>query len=128
MVRFDYIYKLGYYCTESGEHNAEYNPFYIKNRYPKLIGRFQIPLDASPERCRKIVEVWEKEKGKILNGGNISHERSREHASRIMKAIVTGNPNKISGNVLKKGLIDNLVADACVEVPCLVDGEGMRQK
>ena len=33
MVRFDYIDKLGYYCTESSEHNAEYNPFYIKSRY-----------------------------------------------------------------------------------------------
>lgn len=32
MVRFDYIDKLGYYCTESSEHNAEYNPFYIKNK------------------------------------------------------------------------------------------------
>ena len=45
MVRFDYIDKLGYYCTESSEHNAEYNCFYIKSRYPELIERFQIPLD-----------------------------------------------------------------------------------
>ena len=34
MVRFDYIDKLGYYCTESSEHNAEYNCFYIKPNYP----------------------------------------------------------------------------------------------
>ena len=27
MVRLDYIDKFGYYCTESSEHNAEYNPF-----------------------------------------------------------------------------------------------------
>ena len=35
MVRYDYIDKLGYYCTESSEHNAEYNGFYIKSRYPE---------------------------------------------------------------------------------------------
>lgn len=125
MVRFDYIDKLGYYCTESSEHNAEYNPFYIKSRYPELINRFQIPLDASPERCRKIVEGWEEEKEKILNGGKITHERSNEYASRIMEAVVTGKPDKIAGNVINEGLIDNLVPDACVEVPCLVDGEGI---
>ena len=125
MVRFDYIDKLGYYCTESSEHNAEYNPFYIKSRYPELIDRFQIPLDASPERCRKIVEGWEEEKEKILNGGKITHERSNEYASRIMEAVVTGKPDKIAGNVINDGLIDNLVPDACVEVPCLVDGEGI---
>lgn len=125
MVRFDYIDKLGYYCTESSEHNAEYNPFYIKSRYPGLIEKFQIPLDASPERCRKIIEGWEEEKEKILNGGQITHERSKEYASRIMEAVTTGEPVKIAGNVINNGLIENLVPDACVEVPCLVDGEGV---
>ena len=33
---------------ESSEHNAEYNPFYIKARYPELIDRFNIPLDEYP--------------------------------------------------------------------------------
>lgn len=125
MIRYEYIRNLGYYCTESSEHNAEYNPFYIKSRYPELIDQFQIPLDASPERCRKIVEGWEEEKEKILNGGKITHERSNEYASRIMEAVVTGRPDKIAGNVINEGLIDNLVPDACVEVPCLVDGEGI---
>ena len=37
MVRFDYIDKLGYYCTESSEHNAEYNMYYIKSKYPELM-------------------------------------------------------------------------------------------
>lgn len=125
MVRFDYIDKLGYYCTESSEHNAEYNPFYIKSRYPELIEQFQIPLDASPERCKKILEGWEEEKRKIMDGGKITHERSKEYASRIMEAVVTNEPVRIAGNVINQGLIENLVPDACVEVPCLVDGEGV---
>ena len=125
MVRFDYIDKLGYYCTESSEHNAEYAPFYIKSRYPELIGQFQIPLDASLERCKKNAEEWEKEKENVMNGEKIVHQRSKEYASRIMEAVVTGQPIKIAGNVINSGLIENLVPDACVEVPCLVDGEGV---
>ena len=45
MVRYEYIRRLGYYCTESSEHNAEYNPFFIKRNYPELIDRYNIPLD-----------------------------------------------------------------------------------
>ena len=39
LVRYEYIRRLGYYCTESSEHNAEYNPFYIKSKYPELLHR-----------------------------------------------------------------------------------------
>ena len=124
MVRFDYIKNFGYYCTESSEHNAEYNCFYIKSKYPELIERYNIPLDEYPRRCVNQIAGWKKEKAEILNDGKITHERSKEYASYIMEAILTGNPYKIGGNVLNTGLIDNLPADACVEVPCLIDGRG----
>lgn len=125
MVRYEYIKHLGYYCTESSEHNAEYNPFFIKSKYPKLIERFNIPLDEYPRRCVNQIEGWEEEKNKILQDGKITHERSREYASYIMEAIITNKPIKIGGNVLNTGLIDNLPSEACVEVPCLVDGNGI---
>ncbi len=125
MVRFDYIDKLGYYCTESSEHNAEYNPFYIKSKYPELIEMFNIPLDEYPRRCVSQIEVWAKQKEEIMKGGDIEHTRSREYASRIMEAVVTNTPYSIGGNVINEGLIENLPADACVEVPCLIDGEGI---
>ncbi|WP_296628614.1 alpha-glucosidase/alpha-galactosidase, partial [uncultured Negativibacillus sp.] len=51
MVRYEYIRRLGYYCTESSEHNAEYNPLFIKSRYPQLIEQYNIPLDEYPRRC-----------------------------------------------------------------------------
>ena len=125
MVRYEYIRHLGYYCTESSEHNAEYNPFFIKSRYPQLIEDFQIPLDEYPRRCVNQIKGWEEEKNNILQDGKITHERSEEYASYIMEAVVTNKPIKIGGNVMNTGLIDNLPADACVEVPCLVDASGI---
>ena len=125
-VRLEYIKHFGYYCTESSEHNAEYNMFYIKSKYPELIERYNIPLDEYPRRCVNQIEGWKKEYQEMLENGVKDHERSLEYASRIMEAIVTGNPYSIGGNVLNTGhLITNLPENACVEVPCLVDGYGV---
>ena len=126
MVRYEYIKRFDYYCTESSEHNAEYNPFFIKDKYPELIERYNIPLDEYPRRCVNQIAGWEKERNDILADGKITHERSKEYASYIMEAMVTGIPYKIGGNVINNGLIDNLPADACVEVPCLVDNMGIQ--
>lgn len=125
MVRYEYIKHLGYYCTESSEHNAEYNPLFIKSKSPELIDKFNIPLDEYPRRCIYQIQGWEKEKENILNNGKITHKRSSEYASYIMEAIVTNKPCKIGGNVLNTGLIENLPSEACVEVPCLVDAMGI---
>lgn len=126
MVRFEYIKRFGYYCTESSEHNAEYNPFFIKSKYPELIERFNIPLDEYPRRCVNQIANWKKQKEELFAGGEITHERSREYASHIMESMVTNKPYKIGGNVINNGLITNLVPKACVEVPCLVDGNGIQ--
>ena len=126
MVRFDYIDKLGYYCTESSEHNAEYNPFYIKPGYPELIERFNIPLDEYPRRCVNQIKGWKEMSEKLLTDPELSHKRSKEYASYIMEAMVTGKPYSIGGNVLNTGhLITDFPETACVEVPCLVDGMGI---
>ena len=125
MVRYDYIDKLGYYCTESSEHNAEYNYLYIKENRPDLIEKFNIPLDEYPRRCVNQIKRWSAQREEIMAGGAVTHTRSREYASRIMEAIVTGIPYEIGGNVLNGGLIENLPPEACVEVKCLVDREGI---
>jgi len=126
MVRYDYIDKLGYYCTESSEHNAEYNPFYIKSKYPQLINDFNIPLDEYPRRCIEQINGWKNEYENLCKSDILTHNRTREYASYIMESVVTGRPFKIGGNVINKGCIENLPAEACVEVPCLVDGSGIR--
>ena len=125
MVRYEYIRRLGYYCTESSEHNAEYNPFFIKQNYPELIEEFNIPLDEYPRRCINQINGWKEEWKNILDGGNITHERTTEYASYIMDAIVENKPFEIGGNVINNGCIENLPDDACVEVPCLVNGDGI---
>ena len=125
LVRLDYIRRFGYYCTESSEHNAEYNPFYIKAKYPELIERYNIPLDEYPRRCVNAIKDWNRQKDELFAGGNITHTRTHEYASHIMEAMITNKPYKIGGNVLNRGLITNLVKDACVEVPCLVDARGI---
>ena len=125
LVRLEYIRRLGYYCTESSEHNAEYNCFFIKDKYPELISRYNIPLDEYPRRCVCQIQAWENDREKYISG-NVSHERTREYASYIMEAIVTDVPYKIGGNVINNGLIENLPAEACVEVPCLVNKAGIQ--
>ena len=125
MVRMDYINNFGYYVTESSEHNAEYNPFYIKSKYPELIERFNIPLDEYPRRCVKQIENWNTRRDKLLAGEGLEHKRSLEYASYIMESMITNTPYKIGGNVINNGSITNLPDDACVEVPCLVDGRGI---
>jgi len=127
MVRFDYIDKLGHYCTESSEHNAEYNPFYIKEKYPELIERFNIPLDEYPRRCVAQLAGWKKEYEALAKNNTLEHNRSTEYASHIIEAIVTGRPYVFGGNVINSGgLIENLPTEACVEVPCLADGSGIK--
>ena len=125
LVRLEYIRRLGYYCTESSEHNAEYNNLFIKSKYPELIDRYRIPLDEYPRRCINQIAGWKNAKEQYLNG-EITHNRSREYASHIMESIVTNTPYQIGGNVINTGLITNLPSEACVEVPCLVNKLGVQ--
>lgn len=125
-VRFELMKHFGYYITESSEHNAEYHPYFIKDKYPQLIDKLGIPIDEYLRRCEQQIEDWAAQRDEVVNNGELTHERSREYASYIMDAIVTGNPTMIAGNILNTGLITNLPNDCCVEVPCLVDKNGVQ--
>ncbi len=125
-VRLEYIRNFGYYVTESSEHNSEYNMFYIKSKYPELIEKYNIPLDEYPRRCVNQIERWKEDYADMVKNGVKEHERSNEYASRIMEAVTESKPFQIGGNVLNTDhLITNLPAEACVEVPCLVNGYGV---
>ena len=99
--------------------------FFIKDKYPELIERYRIPLDEYPRRCVNQIARWKNDREKYLTN-DVTHKRTREYASYIMESIVTDTPYQIGGNVLNNGLITNLVKDACVEVPCLVNKLGIQ--
>ncbi|OAS19881.1 alpha-glucosidase/alpha-galactosidase [Paenibacillus oryzisoli] len=125
MVRYEMMLKFGHYITESSEHNAEYHPYFIKRNYPELVDRFNIPLDEYPRRCVDQISRWKQMREDLVNDANLTHERSHEYASYIFEAIETDVPFKIGGNVMNTGLITNLPREAVVEVPCLVDRNGV---
>ncbi len=125
-LRFELMRRFGYYVTESSEHNAEYTPYWIKAAYPRLIEDYQIPLDEYPRRCRQQIEEWNQRRDTLVNNGDITHSRSYEYASRIMDSVVSGRPRRVHANVANQGLIPNLGPEAVVEVPCLVDRNGVQ--
>ena len=125
MVRYEIMKRFGYYVTESSEHNSEYMPYFIKDKYPELIDRFNIPLDEYPRRCIKQIADWEERRESLVHNATLTHERTHEYASYIMEAMETNKPFKFGGNVLNTGLITNLPQNACVEVPCMVDKSGV---
>ena len=125
MVRFEIMKRFGYYVTESSEHNAEYMPYFIKDKYPELIERFNIPLDEYPRRCIEQIAKWTKMREDLVEKKDLTHERSKEYASRIIEAMETNQPYKFGGNVMNNGLITNLPSNCCVEVPCMVDKSGV---
>ncbi len=126
MVRLEMMLRFGYYITESSEHNAEYLPYFIKSSYPELIEEYNIPLDEYPRRCVNQIQEWKKRYAEISADPHLSHTRSHEYGSAIIEAMVTNVPFQIGGNVLNHGFIENLPADAVVEVPCLVDSNGVQ--
>jgi alpha-galactosidase len=124
-VRFEIMKRFGYYVTESSEHSSEYVPWFIKSKAPELIERFHIPLDEYPRRCVVQIEGWASMKENLLADKPLDHRRGHEYASYIFDAMLTGTPYTLGGNVLNKGLITNLPQDACVEVMCVADRNGI---
>lgn len=126
-VRYEMFGRLGYFVTESSEHFAEYVPWFIKRDRPDLIERFGIPLDEYLTRCEAQIDGWEGMRAYLERPDTtVKHERSDEYGARIIHSMESGQPRVIYGNVSNHGLIDNLPDGCCVEVPCLVDRNGIQ--
>jgi alpha-galactosidase len=126
-VRYEMLKRLGYFVTESSEHFSEYVPWFIKRDRPDLIKDFNIPLDEYITRCEAQLAGWEGLREVLEDKDEpLAVERSHEYGSLIIHSLETGVPRVIYGNVSNHGLIDNLPADCCVEVPCLVDKNGVQ--
>jgi alpha-galactosidase len=126
-VRYDMFKRLGYFVTESSEHFSEYVPWFIKRDRPDLIEKYNIPLDEYIRRCENQIAKWEDLRVKMEDPEEpITIDRSVEYGSLIIHSLETGIPRTVYGNVTNDGIIDNLPADCCVEVPCLVDKNGIQ--
>ena len=126
-VRFELLQRLGYFVTESSEHSAEYNQFFIRRARPDLIEHFHIPLDEYIRRCQVQIAWWEGMRQQLLDGtADIHPELSGEYAALIIHSQETNTPRVIYGNVMNNELITNLPQGSCVEVPCLVDANGIQ--
>lgn len=126
MVRLEILRHFGHYVTESSTHSAEYMPYWIKRQYPDLLKEFNIPVDEYLRRSEKANTGWKEQYQKALSGKDMPKYRSHEYGSYIMEAMETDVAVRVHGNVLNRGLITNLPAKAVVEVPCLVDRNGVQ--
>ncbi len=126
-VRFEMMRRTGYFVTESSEHQAEYVPHFI-HFGDAQIKPFDIPLDEYPRRCEAIMAHWKQTEKEIIGGkGRISiRPPSHEYGSFIIHSMQTGQQRVVYGNVPNHGIIDNLPQDCNVEVPCLVDRNGLQ--
>lgn len=125
-VRFEALKRFGYFVTESSEHFSEYCPYFIRRDRPDLIEAFQVPLDEYIRRCEDIIAVWERMREEFESESPIEVKPSPEYGSYIMESMETNTPRVVYGNVNNSGLITNLPVNCCVEVPCLVDGNGIQ--
>jgi len=125
-VRYEMMTRLGYFVTESSEHFAEYVPWFIKSGRDDLIQKYGIPLDEYPKRCIEQVEQWTEQAERYRTAKTIEVEESQEYASSIVNAVWTGEPAVIYGNVRNNGAITSLPNACAVEVPCLVDANGIQ--
>jgi alpha-galactosidase len=129
-VRYEMFSRLGFFVSESSEHFAEYVPWFLKRDRPDLIERFNIPLDEYIRRCETQIAFWDFMRGQY-EAGNFDHplleiKPSHEYGALIIHSVETGTPRVIYGNVANEGVIENLPAGCCVEVPCLVDKNGIQ--
>jgi alpha-galactosidase len=126
-VRYELFNRLGYFVTESSEHFAEYVPWFIKDGREDLIDKLNIPLDEYPRRCVRQIERWHELRKELEESDEpIEVTRSHEYGSLIIHSMETGVERVVYGNVPNNGLISNLPDGCCVEVPCLVDKNGLQ--
>ena len=123
-VRVEIFRRFGYFPTESSEHSAEYVPWVL--RHPDEVARFRSEIDEYIRRSDENLVEWAALKAKLDAGQDIELERNDELASQYVWALETGTPMELYGNVRNDGLIEGLPDDACVEVPVLVDKNGVQ--
>ena len=146
-VRIELMKHFGYFVTESSGHASEYVPYFRKSAHmvnQELAPRFKEQYNdwesyegshwfdfgrtgGYLRHCLSRLAESQKEYEAMLSGEDPwPTERTHEYGSYIIEAMETNRPVRFNGNIPNRGLIDNLPPDCCVEVPCLVDGNGIQ--
>ena len=124
-VRFELMRRFGYFVTESTRHMSEYAPYFRTS--PDRKAKFN--LDAVTTDLSRLEkrndQYFARMRDDVESAEPIVAARSDEYACRIMNAMETDESTVINGNVRNDGLVTNLPAGSCVEVPCLVDSLGI---
>ena len=125
IVRAEVFKAFGYFCTETSPHLSEYLPYFRKR--PELIKKFKLEMvERTPEESEKMRRVKDDELKQLIGSeAELPVVRKNDYGVSIINAIETGMPARVTGNVKNTNLITNLLKGCCVEVPCLVDKEGV---
>ncbi|MET9268619.1 alpha-glucosidase/alpha-galactosidase [Kribbella sp. NPDC003557] len=126
-VRVDMYRRLGFYPTETSEHSSEYVPWYLG--HPSEIERLRLPIGTYLDIVADNLASYEHTRKALKAGDPVEVEPTMEYAPQIIHSIVTGTPRTVYANVSNTTggeLISNLQSGAVVEVPCSVDGSGIR--
>lgn len=123
-VRVEIFKRFGYFPTESSEHSSEYVPWFLHNDVE--IEHFRAEIDEYVRRSDENLLEWGRTKERLDAGEELEVEPTSELASEIIHSLETGTPREVYANVRNVGLIEGLPDDACVEVPTLVDKNGIQ--
>lgn len=123
-VRVEMFRRIGFYPTETSEHSSEYLSWFLRS--PEQVERFRLqPLEYLGISEANVAE-FAATKAALAAGTPLALEdEASEYAPQLIHSLVTGEPRVIHGNVVNRGLIDNLPQGAVVEVPVRVDADGI---
>jgi alpha-galactosidase len=121
-VRVEIFRRFGYFPTESSEHSAEYVPWFM--RHDSEVEQFRIPIGEYLRRSERNIDEYETTRRELASDEPLDLTPTSELASEFIHAQQTGTPREVYLNVRNDGLISNLPAECCVEVPALVDATG----
>jgi alpha-galactosidase len=124
-VRVEIFTRIGFYPTETSEHSSEYLSWFLRS--DAQIERYRLrPLEYLGISEDNVAE-FEHAKAVLAAGDQLELEDgAAEYAPQIIHSVLTGTERVIHANVVNNGLIDNLPAEAVVEVPSRVDGSGVQ--
>ena len=124
-VRFELMFHLGRFPTESSGHVSEYLP-YFRSR-PETLARYARPgYRGESGFYANSWPTWRTESDeRLARVEEYPMERGGEYPSRIVEAMTTGEAASVYVNIPNDGFIDDLPQGGVIEVEAIVDASGI---